>query len=108
MFANDGSLQLYLLALLMSKSNPKKSSEGAQKHVVKPEDIGTHLAETSWRVAIPFLVFSLAGIWLDNRYGSEPFFTIVGLTVALTLISVIVYRYAKREFPESFDIEHKQ
>lgn len=68
-----------------------KASEGG--------DISMHLAETAWRVAVPFFVLSLGGIKLDELLGAEPMFTVAGVFAALAAVTVVVYRYVEQHFP---------
>ena len=68
-----------------------------------PDKMGVHMAETAWRVAVPFFIFSLGGIWLDNIFDTLPLFSVVGVFVALGVISYIVLKYVKEHFPETFN-----
>lgn len=46
-------------------------------------------------IAIPTTLFALAGRWLDKRYSTSPWFTIIGLALALLVAGVIVTRKGK-------------
>lgn len=61
-----------------------------------------HLAETAWRVAVPFLILSLGGILLDGALDTSPLFSIIGLVLALAAVWVVVRRYVERNFPGTF------
>ena len=47
-------------------------------------------------VAVPTVVFALAGRWLDMRWHVAPLFSILGLALALAIIYVLVKRKARR------------
>jgi NhaP-type Na+/H+ or K+/H+ antiporter len=64
-----------------------------------------HLLETTWRVAVPILLFSIGGYKLDQRYGTKPWLSIAGLFLALTFATLLIYRYLKANFPETFKRE---
>ncbi len=64
--------------------------------------LGLHLAQTAWRVAVPFLVFTVGGIFLDRTFGTEPLFSMFGLGVALLAVSLIVYKYVDKHYPGTF------
>lgn len=46
-------------------------------------------------IALPTTLAALAGRWLDNHLHSSPWFTILGLVVALALAYLLVSRKAK-------------
>ena len=53
-------------------------------------------------IAIPAVALSLAGKWLDGRYGTSPFLTICGFAVAAVITSVSIARKA-RAFAREYD-----
>ena len=65
--------------------------------------MATHFVETAWRVALPFLVLNIGGIFLDRGLETEPVFSVIGFFLSLIIVSVVVYRYVKKHFPESFN-----
>ena len=64
--------------------------------------MGIHLAETAWRVAVPFFIFSLGGIWADRQLDTEPLFSVIGVFVALASVAAVVYKYVNTYFPGTF------
>ncbi|MFZ2804030.1 MAG: AtpZ/AtpI family protein [Patescibacteria group bacterium] len=46
-------------------------------------------------IAVPTTLFALAGRWLDKRYSTSPWFTVVGLVLALIVVYIIVMRKGK-------------
>lgn len=46
-------------------------------------------------IALPTTLLALGGRWLDRKFGSTPWFTLLGLVVALTIAYVLVNRKAK-------------
>ena len=60
------------------------------------------MAEMSWQIAIPFMLFALGGNWLDKQLDSEPVFTIVGLLLAVVSVSLIVRKLVDKHYPNTF------
>ena len=50
------------------------------------------LVGIGWYVAFCLVGGSLGGIWLDNRVGSSPLFTLVGLGAGLAVAGFGMYR----------------
>ncbi len=46
-------------------------------------------------IAVPTIACALAGRWLDTHFRVSPWFTILGLMVALAISGVLVVRRAK-------------
>lgn len=46
-------------------------------------------------IAIPVILFVLLGRWLDGRWGTKPWMTIVGFVVAAIVSGVMVWRRTK-------------
>ncbi len=47
-------------------------------------------------IAVPVVCLSLAGRWLDGRYGTRPLFLVAGFVVAAVISGATIYRKAKR------------
>ena len=70
--------------------------------------IALQLADTTARVAIPIVIFTLGGIWLDKQSGSKPLYTLIGLFGSLILSTILVYKQIKSAYPEFFKKEVKK
>lgn len=46
-------------------------------------------------IAIPVVLFVLAGRWLDGRWGTKPVFIIIGFVVAAFVSGMMVWKRAK-------------
>lgn len=49
------------------------------------------LADTTWRVALPTVVLSGAGIALDKRFDTMPLLTLIGLVLGLGAAAKLVW-----------------
>ncbi len=58
-------------------------------------------------VAVPTTLFALAGRWIDVRYATSPWGTIVGLIFALTVSGLLVYRKATA-YAEQMKSDHRK
>jgi F0F1-type ATP synthase assembly protein I len=56
-------------------------------------------------IAVPIVLFALAGKWLDGRYGTKPWFLIAGFALAAAVSSISIARKAKAFDKEYKDIE---
>lgn len=91
---------------LQDKSPTSKSKPSVQDGS-SSMPLSKGLAETAWRVAVPFLVFSLGGIWLDDKLQSSPVFTLIGLVLALAGVGIVVRRFVNKNYPETFEKKDK-
>jgi len=75
--------------------------------------------QLGYTIAIPAVIFALAGRVLDKKFNTSPLLLIIGLFVALTLSSISVFRKAnqimqdatkdnKKEGDEEREINSKQ
>lgn len=46
-------------------------------------------------IAVPVVLFAMAGQWLDEKYAKTPFFTVLGFVLAATLSGRMIYKKAK-------------
>ncbi|MCX6778654.1 MAG: AtpZ/AtpI family protein [Candidatus Magasanikbacteria bacterium] len=46
-------------------------------------------------IAVPVVVFTLLGQWLDKKYGKGPLFLVIGFVVAAIISAKIIYNKAK-------------
>lgn len=53
------------------------------------------LGEIGFVIAIPLVAFVYIGHWLDTKLGFKAVFIFVGLIIALTISSYIIYRKVK-------------
>lgn len=54
------------------------------------------LADTTWRIAVPVLLFAGAGIYGDIQAHSGPWITLAGVVVGFVFAGVLVRRQIKR------------
>ena len=58
-------------------------------------------------IAVPVVLFALAGKWLDARFGTRGLFLIAGFVLAAAISAVSIARKAKKFAKEYEDIEAK-
>ena len=58
--------------------------------------IGLALADTTWRVAVPTVLFSVCGIIVDKRLATMPLWTLVGLVLGLIAAGALVWSQLKK------------
>ncbi|MFA5813502.1 MAG: AtpZ/AtpI family protein [Patescibacteria group bacterium] len=58
-------------------------------------------------IAVPVVLFVLIGKWLDGKYGTEPWVTILGFVLAAALSAWTIWKKAKRYGREYEEIDKK-
>jgi len=68
-------------------STTKASSEPAP---VSMGTIALDLLNTAWRIAVPVLIFSVAGIFADKHWNTAPWITLLGLIVGFVFAGLLI------------------
>lgn len=56
------------------------------------------LLQLGWVVALSVIIPLLAGLWLDHRYGSAPWLTLVGMVVGILASTFGVVRHFYKNY----------
>jgi putative F0F1-ATPase subunit (Ca2+/Mg2+ transporter) len=48
--------------------------------------------DTTWRIAVPVILFSLVGIFADRHLGSKPWLTLLGVVIGFVFAALLVKR----------------
>lgn len=67
------------------------STTGAPSQGGSAGGVLASLADTTWRVAVPTVLFSALGIALDNKLDTMPLCTLIGLIVGLAAAGALVW-----------------
>lgn len=63
--------------------------------------LGLDLMDTTWRIAVPVILFAILGIIADRSLGSKPWLTllsvVLGFIIAGLLLKRLLARIAKRD-----------
>lgn len=43
--------------------------------------LASDLIDTTWRIAIPVVIFALIGIFVDTRFDTSPWLTLLGMVI---------------------------
>ena len=54
--------------------------------------VGQELADTTWRITVPVLLFAGVGIIADRAWGSKPWATLLGTVIGLAVAGLLVKR----------------
>jgi hypothetical protein len=57
--------------------------------------IGQALLATTWRIAVPVVLFTGLGIFLDLHLGTKPWLTLLGVAIGFVLAGVMIARLLK-------------
>lgn len=88
------------------KQAAAKQTTTPYKSGSKPEPSGMVIAlqllDTAWRVAIPIIIFTYFGVKFDKNLHTTPLYSVIGLLLALSFATLLVYRQIKLNYPEFF------
>lgn len=78
-----------------SKREMNKAADSTTKSPDKPAPVsmGTialDLLNTAWRIAVPVLIFSVAGIFADKHWHTAPWITLLGLVVGFVFAGLLI------------------
>ena len=68
----------------MESEKPVSSGQKSSHKSTEPEALGVILAtigDTTWRMFVPSVGFTLLGVWADREFGTKPWLMIVGIVV---------------------------
>lgn len=74
-----------------SVSDGQKTSQSSSA----PEPVGVILAtigDTTWRMFVPSIGFTLLGVWLDTQLDTKPWLMVAGIAVGVTGAILLVMR----------------
>ncbi len=79
----------------------KRDDKPASTSDVPPSDnaalaVLASLADTTWRVAVPTVLLSGAGIALDKRFNTMPLLTLTGLVLGLAAAAKLVWEQLQK------------
>lgn len=74
-----------------TKSHPK-AAQPASSPAADPAklNIGRELLETTWRIAVPVLLFAGIGIVFDRNLGTKPWMTLLGTAIGFVFAGLLV------------------
>jgi hypothetical protein len=54
--------------------------------------IATTFLDTTWRIAVPVVMFAALGIWADRSFGSKPWLTLLAVVIGFVLAGLLLKR----------------
>ena len=76
------------------------SQDGSDDQDTPPESDSTvvfmAIADTTWRMFVPSLGFTILGIWLDNKLHTAPWLLLTGIIVGLCVAAFAVQLQLKK------------
>lgn len=76
-------------------TNKLDTAEGGKKLDNTFVILGT-LADTTWRMFVPSVGFTLLGVWLDGMWGTKPWLMTAGIAMGIAGASALVMQQLKR------------
>lgn len=76
-------------------SQPLTSDKGVAPAPPKLH-VGREIADTTWRMTVPVVIFTFIGIFFDRTFNTIPFLTLVGMIVGFYFAVVLIKRQINR------------
>ena len=54
--------------------------------------IAVTFLDTTWRIAVPVILFAALGIWADRSFGSKPWLTLLAVVVGFVFAGLLLKR----------------
>lgn len=68
---------------------------GPSESPVRQLRVGQTLLETTWRIAVPVVIFTALGIYIDLQLGTKPWLTLLGTAIGFILAAMLIARLLK-------------
>ena len=71
----------------MESKRPVSDGQKTGQKPAEPEALGVILAtigDTTWRMFVPSVGFTLLGVWADGQFGLKPWLMIAGIVLGAT------------------------
>ena len=65
----------------MGKNSEESVREGDRSSSVSPSVILATMADTTWRMFVPSVGFTLLGVYLDEQFQTKPWLMIIGILI---------------------------
>lgn len=77
-------------------SQPPTSDREVAKTTVPKLHVGREIADTTWRMTVPVVIFTFIGIFVDLRFDTTPWVTFLGVIVGFYFAVVLIKQQIKR------------
>lgn len=58
--------------------------------------VGSELADTTWRMTVPVVLFACLGIVVDRAIGSKPWMTLLGVVIGFVIAALLIKKQLDR------------
>lgn len=80
---------------MKKKAAHKTTSSGLQNNQFQLNTVALDLLNTTWRIAVPVLIFAGIGIYLDLHTSVRPLFTLGGMIFGFAIAGVLLKKELK-------------
>jgi F0F1-type ATP synthase assembly protein I len=74
----------------MKKAADSTTKESSDPNSLSLGAIALDLLDTAWRIAVPVLLFAVAGLLCDKHFGTKPWLTLLGMAVGFAGAGLLV------------------
>lgn len=80
----------------MGNSSNRDDSDTPVSNKSTPILLISTVTDTTWRMFVPSVGFTLLGVWLDSIYGTKPWLMAIGVVLGFGFAVVLVRRQIDR------------
>lgn len=77
---------------LMKLSLKKTPAQKARRREFTMSNLLLDFADTTWRIAVPVVIFTMLGIFIDKRFETKPWATLLGSLIGFGFAALLVKR----------------
>lgn len=77
-------------------SKPPTPDDGVANTKAPKLRVGREIADTTWRMTVPVVIFTFIGIFLDLRLDTTPWVTFLGVIIGFYFAIILVKQQIKR------------
>jgi F0F1-type ATP synthase assembly protein I len=76
----------------MTKKAAETTTDHARGNALSLGTLGVQFLDTTWRVAVPVLIFAGIGIFADIKVGTKPWLTLLGVVIGFVFAGALIKR----------------
>lgn len=81
---------------MTQKAAAKTTHSHNGKDIFTLGTLGLDLLDTTWRIAVPVLLFAGAGIFIDKQVGSAPWVTLLGVVIGFIFAGLLIKKQIQK------------
>ena len=76
----------------MNKAADKPTTHASSGKTLSPGTIGLYFLDTTWRIAVPVIIMTVIGIFVDLKLGTKPWLTLGAVVIGFAFAGMSLKR----------------